>query len=1296
MKKILAFLTVISMVLTFLASCLPAVEDCDHDYNGAGVCVLCGEECEHERLTDRGYCPDCKQSDLPQPSCGKHADKNDDGKCDNCKNLYEDGCDVHRDADDDGACDTQGCYTVCDDGCEGHVDVDDDCYCDRSICHEPFSDGCDSVDCLDTDGDGKCNNAGCEKETSNTPCEHKDADDDEICDNCDRYFSDGCDVHRDADDDGRCDKCNFAFSDGCDNHRDADDDGYCDVFGCGTDFTDGCDNHRDADDDGRCDAFDCGVLYSDDHDVHFDKDDNGICDFNGCSRGCNDGCDNHRDADDDGVCDAFDCDEPYEDGCDNHFDDDGDELCDECGGALDSCNHIDRDDNERCDKCGTPFTDACDFHIDLNDNNLCDKCEASWWDGCDNHVDANDDGFCDNTYYCTEPYEDGHDVHIDLDDNNFCDICNTSWWDGCDNHVDKNDDGYCDLTYYCTEEFWDGCEAHRDADDNGFCDNTYYCSEPYDDGCDIHRDADDDAKCDKCEADFRDECEPHRDANDDGKCDKCGMDFSDGKEGEVEVSIRKSGSGITLTQTNVTAMVNEPLVISVTFSENYRFDKSVPEGIYDAKAGTLTIPQFPSATTRVTVYSRAAEEFYFSFEGSENDTCSIRSGDFYLEDTLVTVKAGDMERQFAGWSYGKPAANGGKIFSTEREAVFALTSALSASATNSKIAIYANYIDGNVYFYDVNGGKINTNSTNRTHTGYYTAVATSGKLKVTLASNYYNVVGAVASTFYDDGTFYREGYILKEYNTKADGTGEGYSLGAKFSIEPINGANPTLYCIWEKETAATDFNYKNVTISRPASEKSLPYWSEEGIEITAYLGDDTTVVIPEKIDGKYVTSIAAGAFSGKKIEELVMGRRILRIADGAFTNCTSLSTVYFPDGVTYVTDNFMDSATRASFANLRMNAVMPPKYSANAWAGLFAIKLTRLMSTKDTNRLIMIGGSSIYEGVASAYLEALLNEDLANKDYSFINFGTTRTLTIMLYFDAVDHYTKEGDMVIMSPENHARAMGDMSFVANSYDDSEGMYPSLMRYLDIRNFTDVFTSLGQFNLNRAGRNPTRYEEICKLGGSDAYGDDISDNTRRSLYRNEAGAIAYTDTYIVTFNDRIKSAKDASWNDAAAQEASRDWKDPNNETWCSFNDPLYANQVNRMIDEIKATGSSVYFAFAPVDGTGVEGSTWGVIPECKADPVNWLAAYDKLITDTYHVDGLIGKSSDYIYHHNYFYDNIYHLNNWGRAIRTYQLYLDLCDTLGITNKVGATSKGTDFAGCLFESDLTNPQYKVDWLK
>ena len=103
-------------------------------------------------------------------------------------------------------------------------------------------------------------------------CEHRDADDNSLCDKCGESFTDAKDLtceHRDADDNSLCDKCGESFTDERDiacEHRDADDDGKCDK--CGESFTDERDiacEHVDADDDSKCDK--CGENFTDGVDI---------------------------------------------------------------------------------------------------------------------------------------------------------------------------------------------------------------------------------------------------------------------------------------------------------------------------------------------------------------------------------------------------------------------------------------------------------------------------------------------------------------------------------------------------------------------------------------------------------------------------------------------------------------------------------------------------------------------------------------------------------------------------------------------------------------------------------------------------------------------------------------------------------------------------------------------------------------------------------------------------------------------------------------------------------------------
>ena len=87
-------------------------------------------------------------------------------------------------------------------------------------------------------------------------CQHRDADDNSLCDNCGESYTDGKDVegstpcsHRDADDNSLCDKCGESYTDGKDvegstpcSHRDADDNSLCDK--CGESYTDGKDGNN--------------------------------------------------------------------------------------------------------------------------------------------------------------------------------------------------------------------------------------------------------------------------------------------------------------------------------------------------------------------------------------------------------------------------------------------------------------------------------------------------------------------------------------------------------------------------------------------------------------------------------------------------------------------------------------------------------------------------------------------------------------------------------------------------------------------------------------------------------------------------------------------------------------------------------------------------------------------------------------------------------------------------------------------------------------------------------------------
>ena len=103
-----------------------------------------------------------------------------------------------------------------------HRDMNDDAICDK--CDEKYSDGIDKELCqhYDADDNGYCDNC-LENYSDGADCHHRDINDDNKCDNCKKPHSDGKDIpatplcqHRDINDDAHCDKCNEKYSDGKD------------------------------------------------------------------------------------------------------------------------------------------------------------------------------------------------------------------------------------------------------------------------------------------------------------------------------------------------------------------------------------------------------------------------------------------------------------------------------------------------------------------------------------------------------------------------------------------------------------------------------------------------------------------------------------------------------------------------------------------------------------------------------------------------------------------------------------------------------------------------------------------------------------------------------------------------------------------------------------------------------------------------------------------------------------------------------------------------------------------------
>ena len=74
---------------------------------------------------------------------------------------------------------------------------------------------------------------------------------------------------------------------------------------------------------------------------------------------------------------------------------------------------------------------------------------------------------------------------------------------------------------------------------------------------------------------------------------------------------------------------------------------------------------------------------------------------------------------------------------------------------------------------------------------------------------------------------------------------------------------------------------------------------------------------------------------------------------------------------------------------------MAPRYT-NTGDGGFAVKLSRFLAARDEKKVVVISGSSTYQGLGTEYMESLFDGE-----YTVINFGTTRPRPGLFYLEAL-------------------------------------------------------------------------------------------------------------------------------------------------------------------------------------------------------------------------------------------------------------------------------------------------------
>ena len=439
---------------------------------------------------------------------------------------------------------------------------------------------------------------------------------------------------------------------------------------------------------------------------------------------------------------------------------------------------------------------------------------------------------------------------------------------------------------------------------------------------------------------------------------------------------------------------------------------------------------------------------------------------------------------------------------------------------------------------------------------------------------------------HDNGSFARNGYTLVGYNTKADGTGEYVTLGGR--VNAYGKGNVELWCVWAENAPESDF-----TVTADGT----------GVAISKYNGSAEIVTIPETIGGKTVTKIASSAFlNASSVKQIIVPKTVKTVEKNAFNACSALESIVIWDtgysgssrGGGSLSDACLKNCT--AFKSVYINSV----YALNSdWTSCGAAKFDRLMWAKDKKKIIIVGGSGSLYGYDSAVLDAALGGE-----YEIVNLGENANVTSLMYFDIIEEFITEGDIVLWCPEPGSWTLGSSNCSNRFWNFRKSDY-GFMQYLNLDYYDNFFSS---FAANCSTLASATFKSFDRLSPNmSKYGDDLSP-------RNSETNHTATKHYNYSFNYSLTEA------DALAE--------------------LFGN--------IAAKGGKVFFSFAAMEDVS------------SLDEYN-ISIYEDMITELPNVTSI----SDYkncIYDCEYLWNSEWHLTDEGATLRSEHVAQDLLKALG----------------------------------
>lgn len=439
--------------------------------------------------------------------------------------------------------------------------------------------------------------------------------------------------------------------------------------------------------------------------------------------------------------------------------------------------------------------------------------------------------------------------------------------------------------------------------------------------------------------------------------------------------------------------------------------------------------------------------------------------------------------------------------------------------------------------------------------------------------------------------FQRDGYVLTGWNTRPDGSGEAVGLGSRAARRD----GLVLYAQWAKASTEEDF---------------LAETRGDCIWIAGYRGTGQRCVVPEMIGDMAVRGICAGAFRNAALDELVLPASLTTVEPGAFTDCT-IREIWLYDAIREIGDSSFVNCR--GMTTLHVNAAVSPVYSGS-YFDAFSDKYDWLLSIQDQQKIVLFSGSSGRYGYDSPAIRA------AFPDYQVANMGVYAYTNALPQLDLILDLMEEGDILLSAPEFDA--VEQQFCAANRLDAHfwammESNYDAAAE-LDLREYTGVFDSFGQYQASRSGMAGRNY------GESPASYDDDGNRYAFSTYNQ------YGDLILPRPNgDR----------DERLRHNIADY------TLSSF-PAEYLDSLNGVYGKFLGKGINVYFTYTPRNRSSLS-------PASTAAARHTLHEY--LIAHL--CVPVISELEDSLFSGVYFYLIDSHLSSEGAALRTERIIADL---------------------------------------